>query len=79
MSSALTQGICCYYRVVLAQVGGSGEGGDLPPAPEFFYLRDFLAANPLTRDGDAWLDTLMAQERGQMLGTSVAGRQLGAR
>lgn len=61
--------------MVLAQVGGGGEGGDLPPAPEFLYLRDFLAERPLTRDGDAWLAVLMAQERGQMLGGCAAGAQ----
>ncbi|KAL4439256.1 hypothetical protein ABPG77_004158 [Micractinium sp. CCAP 211/92] len=56
--------------VVLAQLGGGGEGGDLPPTPDFLRLRDFLAARPLTSgSGDEWLAGLMAQH--PLLGVRV--------
>ncbi|KAL4428400.1 hypothetical protein ABPG75_002489 [Micractinium tetrahymenae] len=57
-------------RVVLAQLGGGGEGGDLPPTPDFQRLRDFLAARPLTSgSGEEWLAELMAQH--PLLGVRV--------
>lgn len=59
-------------RVVLAQVGPGGEGGDRPPAGEYLFLKEFLEAHPL-RNGDEWLAALMEQERGQMLGARARG------
>jgi len=52
---------------VLAQLGGGGEGGDLPPTPDFIFLSGFLEANPL-RPGssDEWLAHLTAEN--QLLG-----------
>jgi hypothetical protein len=57
---------CC--RVVLSQLGGGGEGGDLPPTPQYSFLQDYLSAHPLTADADAWLAALLAHKHGQMLG-----------
>lgn len=30
---------CIFCRIVLAQLGGGGEGGDLPPTPDYLFLR----------------------------------------
>lgn len=57
-------------RVVLAQLGGGGEGGHLPPTPDFMRLQAFLAGRPLTSgSGDEWLAALMAQH--PLLGVRV--------
>ncbi|PRW33033.1 hypothetical protein C2E21_8117 [Chlorella sorokiniana] len=58
-------------RVVLSQLGPGGEGGDLPPTPDYMWLRHFLEENPL-RNGNEWLAEMMAQDhRGQMLGLRI--------
>jgi len=55
-------------RVVLSQLGPGGEGGDLPPTPDYLWLRQFLEEHPL-RNGNEWLAEMMAQDHwGQMLG-----------
>lgn len=54
-------------RVVLAQIGPGGEGGDLPPTPQYLFLRGFYESNRMT-NGDRWLAALMEQEGGQLLG-----------
>lgn len=61
-------------RVVLSQLGPGGEGGDLPPTPDYLWLRQFLEEHPL-RNGNEWLADMMAQDhRGQMLG-ALGGRR----
>ena len=47
-------------RVVLAQLGPGGVGGDLPPTPDFVFLGNYLEQHPLTADGEAWLAGLTA-------------------
>ena len=58
------------HRVVLAQLGPGGEGGDLPPTPQYVFLREFMEHHPM-RNGDDWLAKLMAHERGQLLGAQT--------
>lgn len=60
-----------HRRIVLSQLGPGGEGGDLPPAPQYFYLREYLDERPLAGDPEDWLAELMARESGQMLGAPV--------
>lgn len=63
------------YRVVLAQLGPGGEGGDLPPTPQFEFLSGYLSTHPLAggQHPDEWLEGLMAQpEHGQLLGETRA-------
>ena len=63
--------------MVLSQLGPGGEGGDLPPTPDYLWLRRFLEEHPL-RNGNEWLAEMMAQDhRGQMLG-ALGGRSWGS-
>lgn len=66
-------------RVVLSQLGPGGEGGDLPPTPDYLWLRQFLEEHPL-RNGNEWLAEMMAQDhRGQMLGALCYAMRVSSR
>ena len=57
----------------MAQLGGGGEGGDLPPTAAYAFLAEHLEAHPLRGDADAWLEALMGREQGQLLGALPIG------
>ncbi|GAB4822724.1 hypothetical protein N2152v2_009770 [Parachlorella kessleri] len=58
----------CAVKIVLAQLGGGGEGGDLPPTRASLELREFIEQHPL-KHGDEWVSSLIAQN--QLLGVRV--------